>query len=133
MSFLRKVNVPTVATHVTFGFSRDKGKFEWGSDSLDTIFCQRINLFYPGMWRLVFDILRFNKFALDLLRHEGASANEPQSSPKNLETVGHYLERQGYSDRFRNDYLIPITAAMWRISSNHYVLQFPIVTLVRSM
>ncbi|KAI0878460.1 amine oxidase [Hypoxylon argillaceum] len=133
INFLRKANVPTVATQMTFGFSRDKGRFEWASDSLDTVFCQRINLFYPGMWRLVFDILRFNKFALDLLRHDGASVDELQSSPRNLETVSHYLERQGYSDTFRNDYLIPIAASMWRINSNHYALQFPIVTLVRSM
>ncbi|KAI0101843.1 amine oxidase [Nemania sp. FL0031] len=133
ISFLRKANVPTIPTHMTFGFSRDKGRFEWASDSLDTIFCQRTNFFSPSVWRLVFDIIRFNQFAVDLLRHEAASANEPQLSPRSLETVDHYLDRQGYSDTFREDYLVPIAAALWRIGSKHSALQFPIVTLVRSM
>ncbi len=118
---------------MTFGFSRDKGKFEWASNSLDAIFCQRLNLLSPRMWRLVFDIIRFNKFALDLLRDQGASSNESHLSSTSLETIGHYLQRQGYSDTFRNDYLIPITAAMWTMSPNTCALEFPIVTLVRSM
>ncbi|TGJ86787.1 hypothetical protein E0Z10_g1940 [Xylaria hypoxylon] len=131
INFLRKINVPTVATQMTFGFSRDKGKFEWASNGLDAIFCQRFNIFSPRMWRLVFDIVRFNKFALDLLRDN--SSDEPCLSSAGLETIGHYLERQGYSDTFRNDYLIPITAAMWTVSSNTCALQFPAITLVRSM
>ncbi|KAI1108023.1 amine oxidase [Nemania sp. NC0429] len=133
ISFLRKVNVPIVDTDLTFGFSRDKGRFEWANNSVDAIFTQRRNLFSPGMWRLVFDIIRFNKFALDLLRDEAARSDEPLSSPRNLETVSHYLERHGYSETFRNNYLIPITASLWRMSPNHCALQFPIVTLVRSM
>lgn len=133
ISFLRKVNVPIVTTNLTFGFSRDKGRFEWANNSFDAIFCQKTNLFSPGMWRLVFDIIRFNKFALDLLKDEATSSDEHLSSPRSLETVSHYLERHGYSDTFRNNYLIPITASLWRMSPNHCALQFPIVTLVRSM
>ncbi|GAW13171.1 hypothetical protein ANO14919_025490 [Xylariales sp. No.14919] len=131
INFLRKVNVPTVPTQVTFGFSRDKGRFEWASDGLDAIFCQRLNLFSPRMWRLVFDIVRFNKFAVDLLRDNGL--DEPGPSSASLETIGHYLDRQGYSDTFRNDYLIPITASMWTMSPNTCALRFPAITLVRSM
>ncbi|KAI0556176.1 amine oxidase [Xylaria curta] len=133
INFLRRVKVPTASTHMTFGFSRDRGRFEWASSSLDAIFCQRINFFSPSMWRLVFDIIRFNKFALDLLRDEGTRLNESSPSPSSPETVGHYLDRQGYSDTFRDAYLIPITASMWCMSPNTCALQFPIVTLVRSM
>ncbi|KAI1354173.1 amine oxidase [Xylaria sp. FL0043] len=129
INFLRKINVPTVPTEMTFGFSRDRGKFEWASGGLDAIFCQRRNLFSPRMWRLLFDIIRFNKFAVDLLRDPVAGSYESTS----LETIGHYLERQGYSEAFRNDYLIPITASMWTMSPNTCALEFPIVTLVRSM
>ncbi|KAI0518212.1 amine oxidase [Xylaria bambusicola] len=133
INFLKKINVPTVATQITFGFSRDKGKFEWASDSLDAIFCQRLNLFSPRMWRLVFDIIRFNKFALDLLREPRNGLDDSCSPEKKLETIGHYLKRHGYSDTFRNDYLIPITAAMWTTNPNICALEFPVVTLVRAM
>ncbi|KAJ2972196.1 hypothetical protein NUW58_g9236 [Xylaria curta] len=130
MNFLEKVSVPTVPTQMTFAFSRDKGRFEWASGSLDAIFSQRRNLFSPSMWRLVFDIIRFNKFALDLLRDEAAGSNMPTPPPDKLETIGHYLDRQGYSDAFRNGYLIPLAAAMWSTSPDMCALQFPIVMLV---
>ncbi|KAI0485456.1 amine oxidase [Xylaria cf. heliscus] len=133
INFLRKVKVPTVPTQMTFGFSRDKGRFEWASDSLDTIFCQRTNLLSPSIWRLIFDIIRFNQFALDLLRDEEPGSNGSASSPSSSETIGHYLDRQGYSETFRDNYLIPITATMWCMSPNTCALQFPIATLVRSM
>lgn len=78
-------------------------------------------------------MIRFNKFAVDLLRDDGADSDGPHASPKGLETIGQYLERQGYSDAFRDDYLIPLTAAMWRMSPNSCALQFPAITLVRSL
>jgi predicted NAD/FAD-binding protein len=133
VNFLRKIKVPTVTTRMTFGVSRDRGKFEWAGNSLDAIFSQRKNLLSPRMWRLLFDIIRFNKFALDILREDGTSSNGSRTPSTSLETIGHYLDRQGYSDTFRNDYLIPMTAAMWSMSPDKCALQFPVVTLVRFM
>ncbi|KAI2631699.1 amine oxidase [Xylaria nigripes] len=133
MNFLRKANVPTVITEKTFSVSRNKGEFEWADSSLDAIFCQRSNFFSPRMWRLVFDIIRFNKFSLDLLREDETSSDEPRAAATNLESIGQYLDKKGYSDTFRNDYLIPLTAALWNMSPEKCALQFPIVTLVRFM
>ncbi|KAI1820966.1 amine oxidase [Xylaria intraflava] len=133
ISFLRKANVPTVTALTTFSVSRNKGSFEWAGSSLDAIFCQRTNLFSPKMWRLVFDVFRFNNFALDLLRDGDAGSDGPHPASTNMESVGHYLERQGYSDTFRNDYLIPLAAAIWNMSPEKCSLQFPVATLVRFM
>ena len=47
------------------------------------------------------------------------------------ESIGKYLEREGYSDAFRDDYLIPMTAAVWSTSPDKCSLEFPAVTLVR--
>ncbi|KAI1873684.1 uncharacterized protein JN550_002953 [Neoarthrinium moseri] len=126
LNFLSQINVKVVPTDMTFGVSRDHGKFEWAGTSLDAVFCQRKNIFSPRMWRLLFDIIRFNQFALDLLRDEFAGANE-------TETIGQYLEREGYSETFKNDYLIPMTAAVWSTSPHKCSLEFPAVTLVRFM
>ncbi|KAF7927219.1 hypothetical protein EAE99_005550 [Botrytis elliptica] len=49
------------------------------------------------------------------------------------ETIGQYLDREGYSDAFRDDYLIPMTAAVWSTSPDKCSLEFPAVTLVRFM
>jgi predicted NAD/FAD-binding protein len=123
---------------MTFGVSRDGGKFEWTGTSLSAIFAQRQNFFKPRMWRLIFDIIRFNQFALDLLTSKNESENDPsrgegkEGKPRpNEESIGHYLDREGYSQTFKDDYLIPMTAAVWSTSPDKCSLDFPAITLVR--
>ena len=80
---------------MSFSVSRDRGLFEWAGTSLGALFAQRRNLINPGQWRMVWDILRFNNASLELLR-KGSSE----------ESIGRYLEREGYSDSFRDNYLL---------------------------
>lgn len=113
---------------MTFGVTRDQGKFEWSGTSLSSIFAQRENIISLRFWRMIFDIVRFNQFALDLLNDtDGTLEND------NEESIGEYLERQGYSDAFRDDYLIPMTACVWSTGADKCALEFPAVTLVRFM
>ncbi|TQS39295.1 hypothetical protein Golomagni_00182 [Golovinomyces magnicellulatus] len=140
LSFLKTLKIPTVPTEMTFGVSRDNGLFEWAGSSLSAVFAQRRNIISLRMWRVVFDILRFNQFALDLLNTEeyeiGTSRGDDNwqgDNPKSQETIGEYLSREGYSDAFRDDYLIPMTAAVWSTSPDKCTLQFPAKTLVRFM
>lgn len=123
-------------TEMTFGVSRDAGLFEWAGTSLGAVFCQRKNLLSPRMWRMIFDILRFNQFALDLLMHnEGSPREVVNGGTAHFQdiSIGAYLEREGYSDAFRDDYLIPMTAAVWSTSPEKCSLEFPALTLVRFM
>ena len=136
INFLKKVNVAIEATDMTFGISRDQGLFEWAGTSLASVFCQKSNIFSPRMWRMLFDIVRFNQFALDVLINE--EEEEPvrqgdrmSSSFSRVETIGEYLDREGYSHAFRDDYLIPMTAAVWSTSPDKCSLEFPVLTLVR--
>jgi predicted NAD/FAD-binding protein len=113
---------------MTFGVCRDQGAFEWSGTSLNSIFAQRRNILRPSFWRMIFDIVRFNQFALDLLTDvDGTLAND------NEMTIGEYLERECYSDVFRDDYLIPMTACVWSTGPDKCALEFPAVTLVRFM
>lgn len=88
---------------------------------------------------MIFDIIRFNQFALDLLKVEHKKESFPDPDGRHLpevaedETIGQYLEREGYSDAFRDDYLIPMTAAVWSTSPDKCTLEFPAITLVRFM
>lgn len=134
---------------MTFGVSRDHGVFEWAGTSLDSIFTQRRHIFSPRMWRMIFDIIRFNQFALDLLieddseRAEARQVNgngngngngnsfHKRKSSRAEESIGEYLDREGYSEAFRDDYLIPMTAAVWSTKPDKCTLEFPAVTLVR--
>jgi predicted NAD/FAD-binding protein len=80
---------------------------------------------------MIFDIIRFNKFALDLLIENDAENSSVDKGRNADESIGHYLDREGYSDAFRDDYLIPMTAAVWSTSPDKCTLEFPAITLIR--
>lgn len=140
LAFLKEIGIVPVPTEMTFGVSRDQGLFEWAGTSLSAVFAQRKNLLQPRMWRMIFDIIRFNQYALDLLSSEEESEVDPSgangSTPEiykvpHQQSIGDYLDHGNYSDAFRNDYLIPMTAAVWSTSPDKAALEFPAVTLVR--
>ena len=112
---------------MTFSVSRDYGGFEWAGNSLDSVFAQRSNIFRLSHWRMIFDIVRFNQFALDLL------SGDPVAESRSSLTIGEYLIREGYSSSFRDNYLIPMTACVWSTGPDKCALEFPAVTLVRFM
>ena len=127
---------------MTFGVSRDQGLFEWSGTSLSAVFAQKLNFFKPRMWQMIFDIVRFNQFALDLLSEEdeseidisGANGSAQHvGKPARQQSIGEYLNQEGYSEAFRNDYLIPMTASVWSTSPDKASLEFPAITLIRFM
>lgn len=88
-------------TEMTFAVSRDMGAFEWAGNNLATVFCQPSRLLDPNMWRLIYDVLRFNASAQKLLLElERKGVQDEEIS------IGDYLEQNGYSDSFRDNYLI---------------------------
>lgn len=142
IAFLKEVKVPTVPTEMTFGVSRDQGLFEWAGTSLSAVFAQKGNIFRPQMWRMIFDIIRFNQFALDLLSEKDESEEDPIETDRKAttsakaqpqESIGAYLEREHYSEAFKHDYLIPMTASVWSTNADKCSLEFPAITLVRFM
>ena len=95
---------------------------------------------------MIFDIIRFNQFALDLLTEEDESEEDPSGTnghadrslkyvPKHRsqQSIGEYLDENHYSETFRKDYLIPMTASVWSTSPDKASLEFPAITLVRFM
>lgn len=120
LNFLKQVGVETVRTAMTFAVSRDHGKFEWSGEP-QGLLAQRRNFFRLRHWRMIFDIVRFNEYAVDLLDDEKYAEI----------TIGEYLRRHGYSKAFCDDYLIPMTAAVWSTSPDRASLEFPAQTLIR--
>jgi predicted NAD/FAD-binding protein len=81
------------------------------------------------MWRMLFDIVRFNQFALDVLIN--ADSKDAVNYRDENETIGAYLDRHGYSHAFRDGYLIPIMASVWSTSPSKCIDEFPTLTLIR--
>lgn len=133
------MGIKTKDTDMTFGVSRDEGAFEWAGTSLAAVFAQRENIFSLRMWQMIFDIIRFNAFALDLLAEEPESEVDPSGSNGSAagptktpqQSIGEYLDQHDYSDAFKNDYLIPMTASVWSTSPDKASLEFPAITLIR--
>lgn len=136
--FLKHVGVDPTPTEMTFGVSRDHGAFEWSGETRG-LFAQRRNFFSPRHWRMIYDIVRFNQFALDLIADEEEDGDDRLGSPPMSRsfaaelTIGQYLDQEGYSQAFRDDYLIPMTAAVWSTSPDKCSLEFPAQTLIRFM
>lgn len=140
IAFLKEIGLPTAPTEMTFGVSRDRGEFEWAGTSLSAVFAQKRNIVVPSMWRMIFDIIRFNLFAPDVLSEEDdrdVQSAPPRTKGKPLfqrpeqESIGKYIEKNNYSEKFRNDYLIPMTACVWSTDPDKCSLQFPTNTLIR--
>lgn len=116
----RELGVPTKATSMSFSVRHDGEGVEYCGSSLNHLFAQRSNLLRPSFWRLLQTINRFNQEACEALK---------DSTITGL-SVGDYVKRQGYGDRFLELYLLPMSAAVWSAPSKQ-MLAFPAATLLR--
>ena len=123
---LAHLGVETAASDMSFGVkltNQDgQSEIEWcGSDNLSSVFAQPSNLFKPAFIRMLRDLLRFNKAATAL-----ADNNETQGLTG---TLGQYLLKHGYSQAFRDWYLVPMAACIWSTPSKR-IDDFPLATFM---
>ena len=104
IALLDKLGVGNRATSMGFSVSDDTSGLEYAGNNLNTLFAQRSNLISPRFLRMVRDILRFNK--------ESVADLDAGRLPTD-ETLGEYLVRNRYSDAFSDQYLFPMTSAIW--------------------
>lgn len=96
------LGVETQKSEMSFAVSLDGGALEYSGSNLIGLFGQRRNLVRPRFWRMLRDILRFYRKAPGMLAGEAAPLS-----------LGEYLEREGYSQAFVADHLLPMAAAIW--------------------
>ena len=114
------LKVPTRPAHMSFAVSMDDGALEYSSHGLGALFAQKRNYASPRFWRMITDILRFQKQAPKDLAALEASG----------ETLEAYLVRGGYGAMFRDAYLLPQAAAIWS-STLDQMANYPAASLVR--
>lgn len=119
-SLFRDLDVPVSKSDMSFGVSLDGGKIEYALRSGNALFGQRSNLFNPGFYRMIRDILRFN-----------AEAEEVVASCPNL-SIAQLTEQMGLGRRFRDHYLFPFCAAIWSTPERD-IGGFPAHALLRFM
>ena len=88
---------------MSFSVRCDVTGFEFSGSNLNTFFAQRSNLLRPEGWRLLKDILRFNR--------DGKKSLE--AGLEDQITVGDFARQYGYSDVLLDRYLLPLGGALW--------------------
>lgn len=118
---LAELGVASQPADMTFSVSHDTADLEYAGSNLNTLFAQRGNLLRPAYWRMLRDILRFNRESqrdLDVGRLSSGMQ------------LGDYLRAGGYSSEFRDWYLVPMGAAIWS-SGTRAMDAFPVEFFIR--
>ena len=116
---LDELGVASQPSAMSFSVRVEKTGLEYNGTSLNSLFAQRRNLLRPSFWRMLRDILRFNREAPALL--SGGSDDTG---------LGDYLAAHDYSREFIEHYIIPMGAAIWSTDPES-MLRFPARFFVR--
>jgi predicted NAD/FAD-binding protein len=112
LKLLHELKVPYENSAMSFSVKDSQKDFEYNGTNLNALFAQRKNFINPSFYKMIREILRFNKSSIILL------------SGDEVISLGDYLKREGYSDFFKKYYILPMGSAIW--SSNiKTMMQFP--------
>ena len=120
-AMLAALGVATQPSSMSFSVRCERSGLEYNGNTLNSLFAQRRNLLRPGFWRMVLEILRFNRTAPALL---------DDSHDKNALTLGQYLDNGRYSREFVDWYIMPMGAAIWSTDTTR-MLDFPARSFIR--
>ena len=110
MALLARLGCDGQPTEMSFSLKRPN--LEYNGHSFKTLFAQKSNLFRPRFWKMLRDIVRFNRIARLVL------ATDP-------EPLIDFCRREKFGDAFIFDYLVPMAAAIWSTGDDG-ILAFPI-------
>ena len=129
-----EIQAPVAPSEMSFSVSIDVSeknpahpKIEWAGNDINSFFGQRSNLLSPSFWRMAYDILRFNRLATRLAQQQ-ITPGHHLIAPD--ETIVNFLNRNRFSQSFRENYFLPMIGAIWSCSVEQ-MLEFPIQTMVR--
>ena len=106
LKLMDKLNIAMQPTEMSFSVRNNPLGLEYNGHNINTLFSQRRNLLRPKFYRLIRDILYFNKAAKKAIE-EGVAENI---------TLDTFVNQQSLSDIFKNNYLLPMAAAIWSCS-----------------
>jgi len=106
-ALMASLGVSGQATEMSFSVHETGRDFEYNGHTLASLFAQRRNLLRPRFYRLLNDIVRFNRRA--------TRDHRSDALPASL-SLGDYLAGGGYGEDFHRRYLLPMGGAIWSAS-----------------
>jgi predicted NAD/FAD-binding protein len=119
-----ELGVPSIKSDMSFSVQvpYGSGQLEWSGASLATVFAQPANALRPGFWRMLRDILRFNRICTGIaVRQAESELTQP---------LGVFLAQQRFSAEFRDWYFLPMLGCIWSCPTQQ-MLEFPVATMIR--
>jgi uncharacterized protein len=116
IALMDKLGVEKQATEMSFSVKNQGNGLEYNGNNINSLFAQRRNLLRPWFYRFLGEILRFNKTCKQVLEQD------TQSLPL---TLGEFIRQQGFTERFAENYILPMCAAIWSASLDD-ARQFPL-------
>ncbi len=114
-----KLDVKIENSDMSFAFWDEASNTAYNGQSLGGLFFQKKNLFSFSHYRMILDIMRFNKTA---------SKDVDENNSALDVTLGEYLK--SYSSVFKERYIMPMGAAIWSTPSDK-MHDFPARTFVQ--
>ena len=119
IALLDELGVASQPSDMGFSVSSADGGIEYNGSSLNSLFAQRSNLLKPSFYRMLADILRFNREAPAVLDSGGPEW-----------TLGEYLQRNRYTQNFVDHYIVPMGSAIWSATAER-MRNMPVKFFVR--
>lgn len=119
-AFFELMKVDYEKSNMSFAVKIDDGKLEYSGTNLSTVFAQLKNAFNPQFIKMLLDIIKFNKKAVDILEKEFDATYTLQNLVQDLQ-LGQY---------FTNYYLLPMSGAIWSCPLET-MLAYPAQSFVR--
>jgi Predicted NAD/FAD-binding protein len=126
LGLFAELDIPIAESDMSFSVQQPLPggrRLEWNGANLDSVFAQRSNLLRPSFWRMLRDILRFNREATALAEAGCDPSNDTRS-------IGDFLRQGAYSDAFTHGYFLPMAACIWSCPTAQ-MLDFPVASMVR--
>ena len=117
---MEELGVETEDSNMSFSVKGRVSGLEYCGTSFGTLFAQKRNFLRPWFYRLLLEIVRFNRAGNRLLR-DGVHLEH---------SLGRYLTERGYSSRFVKYYVIPMGAAIWSTPARQ-MTEFPLHAFLR--
>lgn len=107
IKLMQRLNVDTQPTEMSFSVKNIKTKMEYNGNTINSLFAQRSNILRPSFWRLVLDIIKFNKLC---------KAHIAENKNTDNITLQQFITQHKLSDVFTHNYILPMCAAIWSTS-----------------
>ncbi|MFW8592438.1 NAD(P)/FAD-dependent oxidoreductase [Glaciecola sp. 2405UD65-10] len=107
IKLMGKLGVVTQPTEMSFSVKNQANGMEYNGNTINSLFAQRRNILSPRFWRLVLDIVKFNKVCKAHI--------EAGKDSDNISLID-FIQQHNLSDTFTKNYILPMCAAIWSTS-----------------